>query len=121
ESGGNADPDLSMVPELVEAYARSGRPEAGVGSLDAHERIVAAKGQPWALARCHRARALVAAESGMDPLFEAALEQHVLAPDAFEEARTRLCYGERLRRARRRVDARSELRRAFAIFDRLGA
>jgi DNA-binding CsgD family transcriptional regulator len=121
EAGGNADADLSMVPELVEAYARSGRPEHGAAALEAHARIVKAKGQPWALARYHRACALVTPEGEMDRLFELALQQHVLAPDAFEEARTRLCYGERLRRARRRIDARNELRRAFAVFDRLGA
>jgi DNA-binding CsgD family transcriptional regulator len=121
QSGGNADPDLSMVPELVEAYARSGQPEAGAEALDTHERIVTAKGQPWALARYYRARALLAANGEIDSAFALALEHHALAPDAFEEARTRLCYGERLRRARRRVDARSQLRRAFAIFDRLGA
>jgi DNA-binding CsgD family transcriptional regulator len=44
-----------------------------------------------------------------------------LTADSFERARTHLCYGERLRRGRRRVQARDELRRAFEIFDRLGA
>jgi DNA-binding NarL/FixJ family response regulator len=39
----------------------------------------------------------------------------------FERARTLLCHGERLRRARRRADARRPLRDALAIFDRLGA
>jgi DNA-binding CsgD family transcriptional regulator len=118
---GNADPDLSMVPELVEAYARTGRRAEAQTALAEYAGAARDKGQPWALARCHRARGLLADEAEIDEAFGAALEQHALAPDAFEAARTRLCYGERLRRARRRVDARAELRRAFAVFDRLGA
>jgi DNA-binding CsgD family transcriptional regulator len=120
-AGSNADPDLSMVPELVEAYVHSGRTSDAAPVLADHRRAVHAKAQPWALARYHRACGLVAEDDAFDEAFREALQQHVRAPDAFEEARTRLCYGQRLRRARRRVDARSELRRAFAIFDRLGA
>jgi DNA-binding CsgD family transcriptional regulator len=36
-------------------------------------------------------------------------------------ARTRLCYGERLRRAGQRVEARRQLRAALEIFERLDA
>src|SRR5207253_7417217 len=39
----------------------------------------------------------------------------------FERARTELCFGERLRRARRRREARVPLRAALATFERLGA
>ena len=39
----------------------------------------------------------------------------------FELARTRLCYGERLRRAGRRIDARAQLREALGGFEALGA
>ena len=39
----------------------------------------------------------------------------------FELARTRLCHGERLRRAGRRIDARAQLRQALAGFEALGA
>ena len=39
----------------------------------------------------------------------------------FERARTQLCFGERLRRARRRAEARTQLRAAVAQFDLLGA
>ena len=42
-------------------------------------------------------------------------------PDRFETARTRLAYGERLRRTRRRVLAREQLRNALDTFERLGA
>jgi class 3 adenylate cyclase len=39
----------------------------------------------------------------------------------FERARTQLYFGERLRRNRRRVDARDQLRAALKAFDQLGA
>jgi len=42
-------------------------------------------------------------------------------PDVFELGITHFSFGARLRRARRRADARDELRAAFEIFDRLGA
>src|SRR6185436_877664 len=39
----------------------------------------------------------------------------------FERARTLLCLGERLRRARQRADAREPLKEALETFERLGA
>jgi DNA-binding CsgD family transcriptional regulator len=53
--------------------------------------------------------------------FERALRLHEQTPDGFEAARTRLAYGERLRRARNRVLARKQLRVAAGIFERLDA
>jgi DNA-binding CsgD family transcriptional regulator len=41
--------------------------------------------------------------------------------DRFQTARTRLAYGERLRRLARRIDARSQLRAALEDFEDLGA
>ena len=46
---------------------------------------------------------------------------HAQTPTPFERARTDLCYGERLRRARRRVDAREHLQAALATFERFRA
>jgi len=80
-----------------------------------------AKGQPWPLARALRCQGLVAADTACSSHFEQALRLHEQTPDAFEEARTRLAYGERLRRARNRVLAREQLRAAADIFERLDA
>ncbi|MEP6651217.1 MAG: helix-turn-helix transcriptional regulator, partial [Lapillicoccus sp.] len=46
---------------------------------------------------------------------------HAETPDRFETARTQLGYGSRLRRGRRRVDARAPLQEAYETFERLGA
>ena len=80
------------------------------------------KGQPWALARAHRAVALTCSEATeRTALFERALELHSGSPDLFEEARTRLAFGATLRRNRSRVAARPQLRLALEAFERLGA
>ncbi len=57
----------------------------------------------------------------LDEHFQAALELHRATLDDFELARTRLAYGARLRRVRRRVDARPHLQTALDVFTRLGA
>ena len=120
-SRGIGDVDLSPVPELVDALLRLGR-EEDAGELAAgFVAQAAAKGQPWALARAARCRGLLASGSELTQCFEEALRLHARTPDAFETARTRLAYGARLRRARKRVQAREQLRAAADAFARLGA
>jgi DNA-binding CsgD family transcriptional regulator len=53
--------------------------------------------------------------------YEQALAHHADSDRRFEEARTRLVYGEHLRRMKRRSAARTQLRSAIDIFERLGA
>jgi DNA-binding CsgD family transcriptional regulator len=89
-------------------------------ALSYRERAVA-KGQPWALARAERAMALCAPDEAIDERFASALGWHANTLDDFERARTLLAQGSRLRRARRRAEARPALRSAFESFDRLGA
>ena len=115
------DPDISQAPDIVDALIRLGRlAEAReVGAL--YQPIAEAKGQPFALARAARTRALLAGDDTCVDEFEAALSHHEGTPDTFEKARTQLYYGERLRRMRRRVDARRQLRAALKAFDQLGA
>jgi DNA-binding CsgD family transcriptional regulator len=121
DSTGVLDADLSPAPELVDAYARLGRADAAASAALAFADRAAAKGQPWALARAWRANGLICADDELDTRFGTALDWHERTLDAFETARTRLAYGARLRRARRRVDARTQLRLAVAAFDDLGA
>ena len=75
---------------------------------------------PQSLALAARGLALVASEN-FDPHFESALTYHEHAATPFQTARTMLAYGSRLHRARRRVEAREQLRAALQIFEGLGA
>ncbi|WP_427889516.1 AAA family ATPase [Kribbella sp. GL6] len=115
---GIKDPDLSPAPELAEVYLRLGRPDDARRVAREHSVLAEAKGQPWSLARAARALG-EAGESEQE--FLTALSRHEQTPDAFELARTRLAYGAWLRRVRRRVDARTQLRLAVQGFDLLGA
>ena len=118
---GVKDPDLWPGAELVECHCRLGD-QARAGQV-ARDFMTAAraKGQPWALARAHRAAALTAQPPAKEAEFERALTLHDQTPDLFEAARTRLAYGAWLRRSRRRVDARPVLHAALETFERLGA
>ena len=115
------DVDLSPAAELVDVYVRLGRIEEATQLADQLARDAAAKGQPWSLARAARCRALLADDDAHAEHFEQALRWHAETPDVFETARSHLAYGERLRRARRRVLAREQLRAALATFERLDA
>lgn len=115
------DVDISPAAELVDAYIRVGRLDDAAGVAAEFLSAAEAKAQPWSLARALRATGLLADDDTMAPYFERALVHHAETPDVFEEARTRLAFGERLRRARRRVLAREQLRAALVTFHRLGA
>ncbi len=118
---GIADVDLSPAPELVDAYLRLGR--AGEARVTGEELTTAAeaKGQPWALARAARCRGMLAPDDAFEEAFADAIALHGRTLDAFETARTRLAFGERLRRAKQRARSRTELRAALETFELLGA
>ena len=118
---GLTDPDLSPTPELVEARVRAGSTEGLSRAVDEFAAQAESKGQPWALARLGRCRGLLADAAGFEREFDVALSLHDATRDGFELARTRLCFGERLRRAGQRVRAREQLRAALTRFDALGA
>jgi DNA-binding CsgD family transcriptional regulator len=115
------DVDLTPAPELVQAYLSLGRKTEAHLAAAQYTSAADAKAQPWSLARAQRCRGLLASDSEMTEHFEHALRYHAQTPDAYETARTRLAYGERLRRARSRVKARKQLRTAAEVFERLDA
>jgi DNA-binding CsgD family transcriptional regulator len=118
---GITDPDLSPAAELTDVYIRLGMgAEARQVALE-YLAAARAKGQPWPLSRALRCQGMLAADNACTPYFEQAMRLHEETPDAFEAARTRLAYGERLRRARNRILARDQLRAAAEIFERLDA
>jgi DNA-binding CsgD family transcriptional regulator len=119
---GIGDVDVDPVPELVECCLRLKRSRHAEQLAEEFSRRAQRKGQPWSLARAMRALALIDPDDlRAGELFARALELHARAADAFESACTRLAYGARLRRARRRLDAREQLRAALASFEGLGA
>ncbi len=115
------DVDLSPVPELVEILVRLGDADGANRLAAPYTEQAAAKGQPWSRARAARCIGLLAGDDALDAPFDTALALHAKTPDIFEQARTHLAYGARLRRARQRVRAREQLREALTVFERLGA
>ena len=112
---------LRSTPSLVDAAARAGRPEVATSTLADFERWVDATGSranSLLLARC---RALVATTEDWRSHFEDALRVSREHSNPFEHARTALFYGERLRRAGKRAEARAQLRSALELFQQLGA
>ena len=118
---GIGDPDLSPDPDLVDLLVRTGNVSEAVPIAEAYAARATSKGQPFALARAARALAQVAPSDHFAEHFEMALHHHGRTLDTFETARTMLCYGERLRRAKRKREARRQLGDALQAFRRLGA
>jgi len=116
-------PAVALMASLdrVETAAHDGQRETALAWLAPLEEFAAVTGAPWALARVAHCRALLAEPDAAEQLFRAALDHHDRAERPFERARAELAYGEFLRRARRRGDARAQLRAALATFDDLGA
>ena len=115
------DPDLSPAAELVEGYLTIGRHDDAQRAATRFSAAAEAKGQPWSHARALRATGMLADEDSFAAAFERAISLHGQTPDAFEAARTRLAFGQRLRRSRNKMLAREQLRTAVDDFDRLGA
>ena len=81
----------------------------------------AGRGSPGPGGRPARCRALVADNEHSEDLFTAALAQHEKIDSPYEHARTHLGYGMWLRRRRRPIEARTQLRHAVMGFDQCGA
>lgn len=110
---------LDAVPELVEAAVRAGRPEAATAAFATFSAWARATGSARLSALAARCRAVLSAGDTAAVRYTDALALH--GDCAFDAARTRLLYGEFLRRERHRVDARTHLLAAAAAFERLGA
>jgi DNA-binding CsgD family transcriptional regulator/tetratricopeptide (TPR) repeat protein len=109
------------LSELVEAAARSGRPEIARESLDRLCERTSASGTAWARGTEARASALLEDGESAEHLYREAIDALGQSRMAAHLARARLSYGEWLRRANRRVDAREQLRRAHEVFATMGA
>ena len=103
--------------ELVEAGVRAGRPDEAAAALERLSERTQASGTEWALGIEARCRALVADD---ESLYRESIERLARSRAAVEHARSRLVYGEWLRRENRRTDARELLRLAHESFSRMG-
>ena len=121
-ASGLCEPGVSMwAGDLAEAYARAGAPDEAQAALTVLEDHATANRRGAALAVVARLQGLLADSGDYAERFAEALEWHSRRPLPFEEARTRLCLAERLRRDRQRTAARAELQSALGTFERLGA
>ena len=107
------------LAELIEAAVRAGTPEL---AADAHRRLAAmtrASGTDWGLGIAARSEALCRRSARRD-LYVEAIDRLGRSRIAVDLARAHLLYGEWLRRERRRIDARTELRTAHELFSDFG-
>jgi len=112
---------LWALPELAEAAARSGNPGLAARAVALLERTTVPAATDWALGVLARSQALISeAERAEEHYAEAVgrLGRTCVLPHL---ARAHLLYGEWLRRQKRRVDARVQLRTAHEMFAAMGA
>jgi DNA-binding CsgD family transcriptional regulator len=113
---------LGALPYLVEAMVLSGDPDPE--PVDLKKLAVYAKTarDPHMSGLLARTRALMeTSPEAAEPMFLEALSYQAQHGQTFERARTALAYGEFLRRAQRRTEARVQLRDALATFEGLNA
>jgi DNA-binding CsgD family transcriptional regulator len=107
--------------ELVEAAARSGEAHMAAEALERLSESTQASGTDWALGVETRSRALLSTGDAAEALYHEAIERLDRSPLRPEAARAHLLYGEWLRREKRRVEGREQLRTAHGLFDTMGA
>ena len=113
-------PAIWTLTELIEAAVRSGQPHLTGGALERIIETTRAAGTDWALGVEARARALLSAGAAAETLYGEAIERLGRTRLRVDLARAHLVYGEWLRRERRRLDAREQLRTAFEMFNAMG-
>ncbi|QUQ67119.1 transcriptional regulator [Kutzneria sp. CA-103260] len=108
------------LAELVEAATRTGRSRPARTALGELVATTDVCGTAWAAGIAARTRALLAAGAEAERLYCAAITHLEHTRMRTDLARAHLLYGEWLRRARRRLDAREQLRRAHRMFAEFG-
>jgi DNA-binding CsgD family transcriptional regulator len=109
-----------LMVELIEAATRGGLQEPAANALEVLSETTRPSGTPWARGIEARSRALLAEGEAAETLYREAIEHFGPTRLRVDLARTHLLYGEWLRRKRRRIDARTELRTAHELFSEFG-
>jgi DNA-binding CsgD family transcriptional regulator len=109
------------LPELVEAAARSGQADVASEALERLAERTRAAGTTFARGVEACSRALVSDDAVAEDFYREALDALGSTSMRMFHARAQLLYGEWLRRANRRTDARAQLEQAQEFFVRVGA
>jgi DNA-binding CsgD family transcriptional regulator len=109
-----------LVTELAEAASRTGDVELVRTALDWLSERTRVTPSDWVLGIEARVRALISEGDVADSLYRESITRLRHAPVRAELGRSHLLYGEWLRRERRRVDAREQLRTAHEMLTTMG-
>jgi DNA-binding CsgD family transcriptional regulator len=109
-----------VVPELAEAASRTGDEALVRAALQwLSERTLLARSE-WALGIEARVRALLSEGEAAEHCYRESIDRLGRTRVRVQLARTHLLYGEWLRRQRRRIDARTQLRTAHDLLQAMG-
>jgi DNA-binding CsgD family transcriptional regulator len=114
-------PALWVLMDLVESAVRTGRHTEASAHVTAMRNADIAALSPRLALMATASEAIAGPDDAAPGLFEKALAIPGADRFPFQLARVRLCYGERLRRARAMTGSRAQLTAALEIFERLGA
>jgi len=109
------------LPELIEAAARCGDTQTASETLKRLTDTTQAGGTDSGLGIEARCRALLSDREAADVLYRQSIDRLSRTRLRVELARSRLLYGEWLRRGGRPKDARTELRTAYEMLSTMGA
>jgi DNA-binding CsgD family transcriptional regulator len=108
-----------VAVELIEAASRTGEVDRTADAIERLSRSARAGGSDWGLGVEARSRALLSDGDVAEGLYREAIERLQRTRLRVDLARAHLVYGEWLRRERRRLDAREQLRTALEMFRRM--
>jgi DNA-binding CsgD family transcriptional regulator len=120
ETRGLGGVSIVLLSELIEAAVRTGHPERAAGPLAHFAQIAPALDTEWALGSYARSAALLAEGATAERLYREAIERLARTRVSATLARGHLLYGEWLRREKRRLDAREQLRIAHTMLADMG-
>jgi DNA-binding CsgD family transcriptional regulator len=109
-----------VVPELAEAAARTGEVALVRAALQWLSERTRAAPTEWVLGIEARVRALLSQGDAAEAHYRESIDRLGRTRVRVQLARAHLLYGEWLRRQRRRLDARAQLRTAYAMLDAMG-
>jgi DNA-binding CsgD family transcriptional regulator len=108
------------LAEVIEAATRTGKSRVASEALERLAEATSVGENDWGLGVLARSRALLCESERAESFYREAIERLGRIQLRPELARSHLVYGEWLRRERRRVDARAQLRAAHSQFTSIG-